>query len=72
MAKRTNEFSKPRSVNGNFGTSDLRRTTYPVKTKKKQKKNKDQISDDQAKPRRVTLNAPGSAGAGSAWTREDP
>lgn len=29
--------SKPRNVNGNFGTSDLRRTTYPVKNEQKTK-----------------------------------
>jgi hypothetical protein len=67
-----NEISKPRNVNGNFGTSDLRRTTYPVKTEKK-KKRKYQISDDQLKPKMGSLkHTPGRTAAGSAWAREDP
>jgi len=42
-----NAYSKPRNVNGNFGTSDLRRTTYPVKNGKIGSNDKRLISDDQ-------------------------
>jgi len=41
----TNALSKPRNINGNFGTSDLSRLTYPYSMKQKKK----QISDDQLK-----------------------
>jgi hypothetical protein len=35
------KYPKPRNVNGNLGTSDLRKTTYPVKNGKMGKKTKD-------------------------------
>jgi hypothetical protein len=40
-------------------------------TTEKKTKTKDQISDDQLKPRQETQDAPGSTAAGSAWARED-